>query len=344
MVLKRIRRMTVLAAATCLVASASAAGTAVALGSAGPGRDDGVATLEPMAADAAAHDAVAEELKLADAQVPQQAQLQFGAEPLGYVQDAAAQAASQASCAISDNAATALVIAMTWPEVSPSGAPPSPMTLSRYDTQSSLGDPGDRAPGLWFHPGIGMWQLDSAGLGTDFTAAEAIDSQYAADRMAPFLVDKYCGRRNSGGTPAQARAHAWTDWVACREGACEDTYQRALNGITPVEGVDRYGGAEPRRCWYAGAAHDCMFVDPANAQGASWWAAPGGGRSPVAAPFYVIRLDGGGSTELRYWLAQDSGASTDVRASRPFGTNARGGLSWSTGPGLCDLTAWRGDC
>lgn len=290
-------------------------------------------------------EATAERLKLAHAWVPAQQQLQFGAQPLGYVQDAASRAATQASCSISSQQATALVLAMTWPEVSPSGAPPSPMTLSRYDTQPTLGDPQGRAPGLWFHPGIGMWQLDSAGLGTDFTAAEAMDSRHAAERMAPFIVNKYCARRNAGGTAAQSRAHAWTDWVACRQGACEDTYQRALNGVVAVDGVGRYGGTQMRRCWYQGGAHDCAFVDPANAQGSAWWAAPGGGRSPLAAPFYVIRLDSGGSsTELRYWLSIDSGASTDVRAMRPFGVNARNGLSWSTGPGLCDLTAQRGDC
>ncbi|AYY12172.1 hypothetical protein EF847_05090 [Actinobacteria bacterium YIM 96077] len=289
-------------------------------------------------------EATADELKRANAWVPQSQQLQFGAEPLSYVEDAAARAASEASCSVSDNAATALVIAMTWPEVAPSGEPPSPMTLSRYDTQSSLGDPQNRASGLWFHPGIGMWQLDSAGLGTNVTAGEAIDSKLAAERMAPFIVGKYCDRINSGASAAAARSHAWTDWVACNDGACEDTYQRALSGVTPVEGVGRYGGADMRRCWYQGAAHDCVFVDPANARGADWWASPSGGRSPLAAPFYVIRLDTSPTTELRYWLSGDSGANTDVEARRPFGSNARGGLTWSNGPGLCDMTEQRGDC
>lgn len=293
---------------------------------------------------ASSDEATVAELKLADAWIPKNQQLQFGAEPLQHVRDATRRAISDADCAITEPAAVALVIAMTWPEVSPSGAPPSPMTLSRYDTQPTLGDPHKRAPGLWFHPGIGMWQLDSAGLGTNVTASEAMDTQYAADRMAPFIIGKYCAKRNSGATRAEARAHAWTDWVACRQGACEDTFQRALNGVTTVDTITRLGGAEARRCWYRGGAHDCVFVDPANAQGSAWWAAPGGGRSPVAAPFYVIRLGGETTTELRYWLAQDSGAQTDVQASRPFGVNARGGLSWARGPGLCDLTAQRGAC
>lgn len=323
-----------------LTAAAVASAALVLVAAPATGQDtDGTDDRPP-----ASGDATVEELKLGHAWIPQRQQLRFGAQPLADARDAAAHAANDASCSISDEAAAALLIAMTWPEVSPSGAAPSPMTLSRYDTQASLGDPHDRAPGLWFHPGIGMWQLDSAGLGTDYTAAEAMDSRYAANRLAPFVVGKYCTRRDAGASPAAARSYAWADWVACRQGACEDTYQRALSGVTAVDGVGRHGGAKPRTCWYQGAAHDCTFVDVANAEGAAWWTAPRGGRSPVAAPFYVIRLEGNTPTELRYWLAQDSGARTDVQAERPFGANTRGGLTWSTGPGLCDLDAWRGDC
>jgi hypothetical protein len=292
-----------------------------------------------------ADDPTVEELKLRHAWVPKEAELQFGAEPLEYVRTAAAQAASNAACAITPEAATALTIAMTWPEVAPSGEPPSPMTLSRYDIQPTLGDPEGRAPGLWFHPGIGMWQLDSAGLGTDFTAAEAMDAQNAANRMAPFIVGKYCTALNGGATEAAARATAWTDWVACREGACEDTYQRALAGVTPVDGVGKYGGGEVRQCEYAGATYECLFVDAAKAQGATWWSVPSGGRSPVAAPFYVFRLtEGPAVTEVRYWLAADSGAATDIVATRPFGSNARDSLTWTAGTGVCDRTAVRGTC
>ncbi|NEE01545.1 hypothetical protein [Phytoactinopolyspora halotolerans] len=304
----------------------------------------GSAGVDHTFADTASPEESAEDLKLANAWVPADQELRFGAKPLEFAREAAAAEAADADCNISAQAATALLIAMTWPEVSPSGAAPSPMTLSRYDTQPTLADPQNRAPGLWFHPGIGMWQLDSAGLGTNFTAAEAMDTKGAANRLAPYVVHRYCTAINRGDTRKEARAYAWTAWVACRQGACENTFQRALNGVTPVDGIGRYGGAKPRRCWYQGAAHDCFYVDPANAQGASWWAAPGGGRSPVAAPFYVIRLDGSATVELRYWLAADSGASTDVQARRPFGANARTGLTWARGPGLCDLTAQRGAC
>lgn len=285
------------------------------------------------------------ELKLKNAWVPKNQDLQFGAEPLEMTRAAAAEAAGAASCSIGEDAALALVIAMTWPEVAPSGEPPSPMTLSRYDTQPELGDPSGRAEGLWFHPGIGMWQMDSAGLGNDYTASEAMDVQYTAGRAAPYIIGKYCDAVNGGSSEASARATAWSDWVACGNGACEDVYQRVLaNGVTPVDGVGRYGGAEVRECEYDGQTLPCTFVDPANAQGANWWAAPGGGRSPIAAPFYVLKLDNDPATEVRYWLAEDSGAGEDVSASRPFGGNARDSLTWETGSGLCDTTAGRGSC
>lgn len=291
--------------------------------------------------------ATVEDLKLANAEDAAAAShLSFGAEPYRHVSAAAEAAANAASCAIDGKYATALVIAMIWPEVSPGGQAPSPMTLSRYDVQPTLGDPQGRAPGLWFHPGIGMWQLDSAGLGTDFTAMEAMDSQLAADRMAPFIVNKYCSRINAGGSAPAARAHAWTDWVACRGGNCDTVFWHVYNnGVTLVDGVNRYGGGEVRTCEYAGSEYECLYVDAARAEGANWWAAPGGGRSPVAAPFYVFKQgDGSSATEVRYWLAGDSGAATDVVASRDFGTNARGGLVWNTGSGFCDRTTGTGSC
>ena len=288
-----------------------------------------------------------EELKLADAQRAAAAPtMSFGAEPWADVSAAAEEAAAAASCGIDGRYATALTVAMIWPEVSPSGEAPSPMTLSRYDTQPTLGDPQERAEGLWFHPGIGMWQLDSAGLGTDFTAMEAMDTRYAAGRMAPFIVNKYCKAVNGGATAPSARATAWADWNACRGGACDTIFWRIYNnGVTLVDGVGRHGGGQVRTCLYGGNEYPCLFVDVANAEGSSWWANPGGGRSPIAAPFYVLKQgDGASATEVRYWLAADSGAATDVVATRDFGVNARNGLVWSTGNGFCDVTTGAGDC
>ncbi|WP_152362038.1 hypothetical protein [Microlunatus speluncae] len=287
----------------------------------------------------------AQQVKLDHARVEAHADLRFGTEPLAAVRAAAEAAVPEAACEISVDAAVALSIAMTWPETSPSGQAPSPMTLSRYDTQPTLADPEGRAEGLWFHPGIGMWQMDSAGLGSDYTAAEAMNVEYTAGRVVPGIVASYCNSLGGGASEPAARRAAWQPWVACWQGACEDTYQRALAGVLTDDTVTNLGGAESRECEIGGATVDCVFVDPAAAQGANWWAAPGGGRSPIAAPFYVWRVtDGDSVTEIRYWLGADSGAATDVQAARPFGGNARDSLTWTAGPGLCDQTAGRGDC
>ncbi|WP_017606425.1 hypothetical protein [Nocardiopsis alkaliphila] len=279
--------------------------------------------------------------KLAATAVPP-GPLSFGAEPLAAARSAAESAAAGASCAISADAATALALAPVWPEVSAgSSVAPSPMTLSRYDNQSGLYDPAGRE-GLFFNPGVGLWQMDSAGLGTNNTAGEAIDSVWVSDFVVPYVVDKYCTALNGGSTAPAARATAWADWNACRAGDCDTMYWRAFNnGIGTDPSVGRYGGAEPRTCWFEGASRDCLFVDVTKAQGADWWTNPSSGRSPVPHPFYVFRADG---EEVRVWLAQDSGHAVDVAVTRPFGGNARDSLTWTDGQGLCDTTLGRGSC
>ncbi|MBR8743388.1 hypothetical protein [Nocardiopsis sp. MG754419] len=302
---------------------------------------DFVPTPADTPVERAAADRQALEDKLEATRVPT-GPLTFGAEPLAAARSAAEGAAADASCAISTDEATALALAPVWPEVSAgSSLAPSPMTLSRYDNQSGLYDPAGR-DGLFFNPGVGLWQMDSAGLGTDNTAGEAIDSVWVSDFVVPYIVNKYCNALNGGSAAPAARATAWADWNACRDGDCDTMYWRAFNnGIGADPSVNRYGGAEPRTCSYEGASYDCLFVDVASAQGADWWTAPGSGRSPVPHPFYVLRA---GGDEVRVWLAQDSGHGVDVTVDRPFGGNARDALTWTDGRGLCDTTAGRGDC
>jgi hypothetical protein len=272
--------------------------------------------------------------------------LVFGAEPYEAVRSAAAAAAEQADCTISAADATHLTLSTTWPEVAGSGEAPSPMTLSRYDAQTSLADPEQRTKGLFFNPGVGIWQLDSAGLGAQETAATAIDSVGAAKKMAPYMVGKYCDAVNGGSSAAQARAAAWADWHACDEGACETIYQRlAAGGVTQDASVTQYGGAEPRSCTYEGAEYECLYVDPNAAQGEDAWTAPDFGPAPVPAPFYVFTYaEDGTDYEVRYWLKSDSGAATDVSATRELGVNARTKLSWATETSLCDTTTATGNC
>ncbi|GGI72727.1 hypothetical protein GCM10011581_07100 [Saccharopolyspora subtropica] len=272
--------------------------------------------------------------------------LRFGAEPYAAVQSAAKAAAEQADCTISATDATYLTVSPTWPEVAGSGQAPSPMTLSRYDDQNSLADPEKRAEGLFFNPGVGMWQLDSAGLGAKETAATAIDSTSAARKVASHIVGRYCRAVSGGSSAKQARAAAWRDWHACDGGACESIYQRLKrDGVTEDTSVTRYGGAEPRTCRYETVEYDCLYVDPAKAQGEDAWTAPDFGPAPVPAPFYVFTYaEGGMNYEVRYWLKADSGADTDVSASRELGVNARTELFWAAETDLCDVTTSTGNC
>ncbi|MEV0058161.1 hypothetical protein AB0H34_47730 [Saccharopolyspora shandongensis] len=272
--------------------------------------------------------------------------LVFGTEPYEAVSAAAKEAAGAADCTISAEAATNLALSTTWPEVAGSGKAPSPMTLSRYDDQTSLADPEQRAKGLFFNPGVGIWQLDSAGLGAKETAATAIDSVGAAQKMVPYMVGKFCGAINGGSSTARARATAWKDWHACDAGACETIYQRLESGgVTKDASVTRYGGAQPRDCTYEGTKYDCLYVDPGEAEGEKAWTAPDFGPAPVPAPFYVFTYAKGGKDyEVRYWRKADSGADTDVSASRELGVNARTKLSWAAETSLCDTTTGTGNC
>ncbi|MDA3628616.1 hypothetical protein OU415_24500 [Saccharopolyspora sp. WRP15-2] len=272
--------------------------------------------------------------------------LKFGAEPYDAVHSAAGDAAGKADCSISTADATNLVLSTTWPEVSGSGDSPSPMTMSRYDDQTALADPEQRSEGLFFNPGVGIWQLDSAGLGADETAATAIDSVTAAGKMAPYMVGKYCSAINAGSSAAQARATAWQDWHACDQGACEQIYERLkADGVTKDATVTRYGGAEKRSCTFEGTEYDCLYVDPSAAQGEDAWTSPDFGPAPVPDPFYVFTYTKSGKDyEVRYWLKGDSGAKTDVSASRELGVNARAKLYWAAESGLCDTTTGSGNC
>ncbi|MBB5155344.1 hypothetical protein [Saccharopolyspora phatthalungensis] len=272
--------------------------------------------------------------------------LRFGAEAYEEVRSAATAAARQADCTISAADATRLTLSTTWPEVAGSGEAPSPMALSRYDDKTALADPEQRARGLFFNPGVGIWQLDSAGLGARETAGTAIDSAGAAKKVAPYMVGKYCNAVKRGSSAARARAAAWSAWHACDQGACESIYQRlGDDGVTKDSNVTRYGGAQPRSCTYEGAKYDCLYVDPSAAQGDDAWTAPDFGPAPVPSPFYVFTYAEGGKTyEVRYWLKTDSGANTDVSASRELGVNARTKLFWAAESDLCDTTTATGNC
>jgi hypothetical protein len=271
----------------------------------------------------------------------------FGREPLDDVLYWAAQY-QPAACGLSTNQLAALMVAPTYPETGASGtSAPSPMTLSRYDTQSGLYPFGDKAtiyPRAFWHPGVGMWAFDSAG-GWDLTAAEAMNTSTAARRAALTMAQRWCSSSALSGDAAR-RAAVWGIWYGCNGGVCESIYNAVYDPVALKLSVDptvtRGGGTEARTCLVPGLGQvACTFVDPARAQGYKAWNVVAWGPSPVSAPFYDLRANG---LEYRTWLRDDSGYAVTVNASKSVTANARTSLTWTTADALCDLTTNRGLC
>lgn len=257
----------------------------------------------------------------------------FGTQPLAAVMAAAADEADAASCLISDSGLAALMLAPTFPETGAgSSATPSPMTLSRYDINvglHSLSDPSKYTRAFW-HPGIGVWQFDSAGHWGK-TAFERIDIAQIAPLAAEVMATRYCNARASGSTDAASRSAAWRPWVACRSNnACENIFQTIYVGPTsPLEvetdsSVGLVGGVVPSTCAPPGMApRSCVRVDPARAEGYTGWRGTPGGSSnvaPLSHPFDVVKVDG---NEWRLWKAADTGFGVDLAASKPLAANPR---------------------
>ena len=102
----------------------------------------------------------------------------FGDHPLSDVLHWAAQ---ERRCGLTTNKLAALMLAPTYPETgAPASRAPSPMTLSRWDNQAGLHSfrtvAGQRK--AFWHPGVGLWQFDSAGLGAPFSAAQRINKLF----------------------------------------------------------------------------------------------------------------------------------------------------------------------
>lgn len=276
--------------------------------------ETGIATPPPVAYQAAAS-----------------ATYHFGTQPLAQVV-AAAEAREDDGCAISAEGVAALMLAPTFPETGAgSSAAPSPMTLSRWDTDTglhSLSDPDRYARAFW-HPGVGMWQFDSAG-GWGLTAYQRMDMRQISGVAAEVMTTRYCNAKNAGQSDTAARNAAWSPWHACRNGTCHSIFASIYRGrdqalaIEKVAGIDVTGGVVVRSCTPPGmTARTCHHVDPAAAQGYTGWRGSPAGTSsiaPLSHPFDVVEV---GNREWRLWSSSDTGYGVDIAASRPLGANAR---------------------
>ncbi|HRW37808.1 MAG TPA: FG-GAP-like repeat-containing protein [Aquihabitans sp.] len=302
----------------------------------------------------------------------------------------AASAATARPCSLSDDGLSALVVVPVFKETSSAtsaATAPSPMAMSRYDEWNGVfattsnrsanyglyafRDPSTPYKRAFWHPGIGLWQYDSAGLGAPFTAIERMDVAVGAADVAAGMAARYCNPSSSlvgHGAPftdQERRNAAWAPWgYPCT--TCESLFQE-LVGTSPrfaslvlVDGISTTGGAQQRTCTLAGVAGTvaCWYIDPrpGTIEGATGWAttAPLDGGSPTVAPtplsaaFYVVDR---GATEERHWLRADTGYAIDISGVRTVGKNERpradqagSGVTWRASSGLCDLDRGVGDC
>ncbi len=235
-------------------------------------------------------------------------------------------------------------------------------------------DPYTAYTRAYWHPGIGIYQYDSAGVGAPYTAIERMDVRTVSADVAKGMAARYCNPpvnivgHGAPFTEQERRDAAWWPWwagTATRNcPLCQVEFDRMtskapyFSNISLVPGISATGGAVRRTCTIGGQTLECWYVNPSVGviEGATAWAtvAPDGNGSPItkpaplSKPFYVIKRNG---NEERHWLRVDSGYDADISAVRQLGKNARprssqsgSGLAWAKSSGLCDVTAKRGAC
>ncbi len=370
------RVVALLAGAACLVAmlaGPAAASTADPARPSSPSQSPGPpdVTLDPPPVPPAVPEGADDgseqptgDVAAAAAAAPQPATRAFGRQPYADVTAAAAGEATArraAGCGISNATLAGTLLAITFTEAGPlasTTSAPSPMTLSRWDTNARLyafANPSTPFPRAFWHPGVGLWQFDYPWQNT---ATERIDTRTSAALAAQVVAGRWC---TSSATSDLGRfVYAVGPWHGCDDGASDGLrcleilshHFRAngpglvddtLVGFTLQDGVTRSGGARATQCQLAGesTARPCTFVDPGAAQGNRAWTATVGMPTPLAAPFYVVRV---GTQEWRYWLRADTGYDRDIVARATIGGNPRTTLVWQNGAGLCDVTSLRGTC
>lgn len=279
----------------------------------------------------------------------------FGSQPLDDVIAAANVNANRPGCPLSADRLAAMMLAPVYSEtgaINNRSFTPGPMTLSRWDTQAALyafGNTSTQFRRAFWHPGIGMWQFDSAGF-WNLTTAQAISSNNSANAAAKVLADRFCA--STAADAMDRMRFAWSPWYACATGAtvCISIFNELFvnNTFTNVvrdPSVGRLGGMVARTCRIGGVTQvPCHRVDPAAAQGYAAWAIPAAGPTPVSSPFYNYVI---GDIEYRYWAAADTGYTVSVLAFKRITANARTGLTWQTATpatAVCDVNAGIGDC
>lgn len=269
----------------------------------------------------------------------------FGNEPTDDVLLAASYH-NNSSTGISNNNLAAIIFAVTWAETTGGSLShtPAPMTIGRADYSGTqlwadgVKDSSYKYVRAHWSPGVGVWQLDSAGIGTDTAFYNRVFTNTASEVAAAEIVYRY---NSVSGSAVDKRKYAWKPWYACGStgATCESIYQTIYNGSTDVisisrdNSVTRRGGMQIKTCYNVNtpsSTFTCYKYDAALAQGhkGSWYYTPYNGSStlePVPLPFYSYYS---GTTEFRHWLMSDTGYDNSKWAARAFGTNARISVNW----------------
>ncbi|MDQ3877766.1 MAG: hypothetical protein M3290_05380 [Actinomycetota bacterium] len=279
----------------------------------------------------------------------------FGTNPLATVK----QEADAAKCGnLTMNMLAAIMIAPTYGETGTgSTGTPSPMAMSRGDIDQDLYSFNTTATEerAYWHPGVGMWQEDDVGLGSQMTANQRVAVQTSAHKAATTMASRYC---SVSGTNAEKRAYAWGLWNACNSGACESVYNEVYCGgsdsicdsLNRNDSVGGWGGMQSNTCRFGGDAStsfNCWYLDITNAQGdTSYWKKdPKTGGTSISPLTFSMYSWADSGKEIRDWVKDDTSYGREIRANRTFPNNSRNGLDWKEPTAkLCDTTTRRGIC
>ncbi|GBF77316.1 hypothetical protein PA598K_05860 [Paenibacillus sp. 598K] len=274
----------------------------------------------------------------------------FGSVPTDDVITAAGN--NNNNTGLTANHLAAIMLSVTWPEVTGNDRTltPSPMTVGRADTGHSRLYPfqntsptGPYARAFW-NTGIGVFQIDSAGLGSSLAFHNRVLTNTASQVVAASIASRY---RSASGTAVEKRRAAWSQWYACGSNAvnCENNYNAIYStsndiiSLSKDTTVARGGGLVSRTCYNTSNPSNtwaCYKWNADQAQGhtGSWRYAPLNGSSsllPVPLPFYTYSsVVGSNTVEYRHWLTADTGYSTSLYGSRLFNTNARNSVNWTS--------------
>lgn len=273
----------------------------------------------------------------------------FGLEPWSQMVGAANNATKCAG--LTTNQLTVMMAAASWRETvgGSTTATPAPMTLGRADPDLDLYSfsTSSTERRVFWHAGVGLFQLDILGAALNMAAWERVYVPSAAAVTAQEMASRYCG---ASGSSAQKRVAAWQPWLACNSGACETIFSNVyVSGtdswvnVTKDSSVNAYGGMIRKDCKSTPAStliFDCYRIDPALAQGHldSWTGNPEGAAgqgTPTPLTKSMINYKTSANSKREFWYKSYSGYTRDIAKVVGSGVNPRNVNGWQSPFSTC---------